>query len=172
MNTRRRRIGVLVAWLALLVPTAWAGGLKTGEPAPAATLVTLDGQTISTEALRGQVVVLTFWASWCEHCRDELPLLSRYAQEHRAQGLRVLAFGIDDDDSESLAKARAVANTLSFPVGLLARSQAVGYGRMWRVPTSFVIDRDGRLRYNGWQAKDPVWNTASLDQVVGPLLAK
>jgi hypothetical protein len=84
--------------------------------------------------------------------------------------LRVLSFSLDDPDS--LAKVQAVADTLVFPVGLLARSQAAGYGRMWRIPVSFVIDRAGVLRYDGWQAKEPTWSESSLNSVVSSLLVK
>lgn len=160
----------LAAVPALAVLSARAVELKVGAPAPAATLVTLDGQTLTTQALRGQVIVLTFWATWCDPCREELPILSRYAQEHGNQGLRVLGFSLDDPDR--LAQVQAVAATLAFPVGLLARSQAAGYGRMWRIPVSFVIDRAGLLRYDGWQAKEPVWSESSLNSVVSPLLVK
>lgn len=160
---------VLFALLALLV--AWpasANDLNMGKPAPPATLVTLDGKHISTHDLLGHTIVLTFWATWCEPCREELPLLSRYAAAHTSQGLTVLAFSLDGDDN--LAKVRAVASQLHFPAGLLSQSRAPGYGRMWRIPVSFVIDDKGILRYNGWNASDPAWTIASLNKIVGPLL--
>lgn len=159
---------LLAVVLASQVRTAEAETLQVGQPAPAATLVTLDGQKITTQSLRGHTVILTFWASWCEPCREELPLLSKYAQAHKAEGLKVLAFSLDD--AYDLQKVRAVAGKLAFPAGLLAQSQAHGYGRMWRIPVSFVIDRHGVLRYNGWKAEQPAWTAASLQQVVGPLL--
>jgi len=167
--TRRLLLQTLALLPSLTVLEARAGSLKIGDPAPAATLVTLDGRRISTDALRGQTVLLTFWATWCDPCREELPLLSRYAMDHAAQGLQVLGFCLDDEDS--LSAVRAVADTLSFPVGLLAHAQVRGYGRMWRIPVSFVIDRDGLLRYDGWQAKHPAWTAASLEREVTPLLA-
>ena len=149
--------------------TARAAGLHVGQPAPVAVLQTLDGQTISTAALRGEVVILTFWATWCDPCRAELPVLSRYAADHAAQGLRVLGFCLDGP--ERLAQVRAVAATLSFPVGLLPSPWMPGYGRIWRIPVSFVIDRDGRLADNGWNDPHPAWTQERLQQVVGPLLA-
>jgi len=122
---------------------ARANDLHVGKRAPPATLVTLDGQKVSTSDLVGNVVILTFWATWCVPCRDELPLLSKYAAEHASQGLRVLGFSLDLP--EEIAGVRAVANTLSFPNGLLASSSAPGYGRIWRIPVNFTIDREGRL---------------------------
>jgi len=148
---------------------AQADELRLGQPAPEATLVTLDGRQLSTAALHGQVVILSFWATWCVPCRDELPLLSRYATDHAAQGLTVLAFSLDTADQ--LADVQKVARTLSFPVGLLERSSAPGYGRMWRLPVSFTIDRAGRLAENGWKEKQPAWTAQRLEEVVTPLLA-
>ncbi|MWR47812.1 redoxin domain-containing protein, partial [Escherichia coli] len=58
---------------------AHAATLEVGRPAPPLVLHTLDGRSIATDDLRGQVVILTFWATWCGPCRTELPLLSAYA---------------------------------------------------------------------------------------------
>ena len=162
----------MVVALAMLnvAPPAFANDLQVGKAAPLATLVTLDGQHIATSDLRGHTVILTFWATWCQPCGEEMPLPSRYAEAHRDQGLMVLGFSLDD--AETLDKVRAIAKQTRFPVGLLAASSAPGYGRMWRIPVSFVIDRDGILRYDGWKAAQPVMTEASLRQVVDPLLAR
>ena len=159
---------MFVSLLFVPVPRAHANDLHLGQVAPRATLVTLDGRHLSTDSLRGHTLILTFWASWCEPCQQELPLLSRYAAAHRDQGLMVLGFSLDD--GEELDKVNAIAKTLQFPVGLLTQSTVHGYGRMWRIPVSFVIDRDGILRYDGWKAEQPAWTDASLNAVVGPLL--
>jgi peroxiredoxin len=169
---RRAFLKGLAACLAcdvLRTRTAWAGGLRVGAPAPAATLVTLDGQRISTTELHGQVVILTFWATWCSPCREELPLLSDYLAQHADAGLKILGFGLDT--RERLAEVRQVAQSLHFPVGLMSDSSAPGYGRIWRLPVSFTIDRQGRLAEDGWKEKQPAWTRERLDQVVTPLLA-
>ena len=152
-------------WLA---PPSWAGGLRVGAPAPAATLVTLDGERISSADLLGQVVILTFWATWCSPCREELPLLSDYLVKHADAGLQVLAFGLDT--RERLSDVRQVARSVHFPVGLMSDSSAPGYGRIWRLPVSFTIDRAGRLAEDGWKEKQPAWTRERLEQVVTPLL--
>ena len=158
----------LAGWEGLLGSDVGANDLRVGAPAPPATLVTLDGQTVATQDLLGKVVILTFWATWCEPCRSELPLLSEYATQHAAQGLEVLGFGLDTP--EHLADVRAVAQRLSFPVGLMAQSKAPGYGRIWRLPVNFTIDRRGRLVEDGWKLKKPAWTPERLEQVVTPLL--
>jgi cytochrome c biogenesis protein CcmG, thiol:disulfide interchange protein DsbE len=147
-----------------------ANDLRVGAMAPPATLVTLDGAKISTTQLLGHVVILTFWATWCEPCRAELPLLSAYAQAHAPQGLRVLGFGLDTADK--LADVRKIAVGLSFPVGFLAASSAPGYGRIWRLPVNFTIDRAGHLVEDGWKEKVPSWTPERLEQLVTPLLGR
>jgi cytochrome c biogenesis protein CcmG, thiol:disulfide interchange protein DsbE len=152
----------------LLASAARANSLRVGEPAPPATLVTLDGKRYSTADLRGRVVILTFLATWCEPCREELPLLSDYQAQNSDRGLTVLGFSLDTSDR--LDEVRAMASPLRFPVGLLSASTAPGYGRIWHIPVSFTIDRAGRLADDGWQDKHPVWTPERLQRVVAPLL--
>lgn len=159
----------LFAWQELAGSRARANELRVGAPAPAATLVTLDGERIATSELLGRVVILTFWATWCVPCRDELPLLSQYALAHADSGLKVLGFTLDTP--ETMIQVRKVAQTLSFPVGLASQSSAPGYGRIWRLPVNFTIDRAGQLRDNGWKARNPGWTAERLEQIVTPLLA-
>lgn len=152
------------------VTPARAAGLQVGGAAPPLVLHALDGSSVSTGELLGKVVVLAFWASWCDPCRAELPLLSDYARRHREQGLRVLGFSLDAPDD--LGAVRAIAANLSFPVGLLGSAYAGGYGRIWRLPVSFCIDRAGRLADNGWDDPEPAWTEARLQGVLGPLLTQ
>ncbi len=158
----------LLTGIGLRAAPVQANELRVGMAAPAASLTTLDGQRIATRDLLGQVVILTFWATWCVPCRDELPLLSRYTDEHADAGLRVLGFSLDTPDR--LAEVRLVGQSLHFPVGLLAASSAPGYGRIWRLPVNFTIDRDGRLVDDGWKDKKPVWTAERLERIVTPLL--
>jgi cytochrome c biogenesis protein CcmG, thiol:disulfide interchange protein DsbE len=171
MRSRRAWLrGAAALGLAALAPrAARANDLKLGAPAPPLVLHALDGRRFATQELRGSVVIATFWATWCDPCREELPLLSVYAARHAARGLVVLGFSLDG--AEALPQVRKVAATLSFPVGLLGSAWAGGYGRIWRLPVSFVIDRAGILRYDGWQARDPAWTETSLKRVVDPLLS-
>jgi len=145
-----------------------ADGPKVGRPAPPLSLHTLDGRTISTDSLRGQVVILTFWASWCEPCRAELPLLSTYAARHAGEGLTVLGFSLDEPDQ--LEAVRRTAQPLGFPNGLLGDPWVPGYGRIWKLPVSFTVDRQGRLADNSWNDERPDWTAERLERIVTPLL--
>ena len=170
-HTRTGRMWRVMASFALFAActsVTLANDLGVGQPAPGITLDTLDGQHISLGALRGKTVILTFWATWCEPCREELPLLSRYAQEHANDNLVVLGFSLDTPDT--LEQVKKIASTLSFPTGLLGDPHVPGYGRIWRLPVSFVIDRNGVLIHDGWKDKQPELTRDRLEQVVTPLL--
>jgi cytochrome c biogenesis protein CcmG, thiol:disulfide interchange protein DsbE len=97
-------------------PRVQPGSRWAGAPPPLA-LHALDEHSIATDDLHGHVVVLTFWATWCEPCRTELLLLSDYVARHADRGLSVLGFSLDTPDD--LTAVRQVAASLSFPVGLL-----------------------------------------------------
>ena len=154
--------------LAVIAQVAFANELEVGQMAPPITLHTLDGKQISLRDLRGKVVIVTFWATWCVPCQDELPLLSRYAQAHADDDLAILGFSLDSPDD--IEQVRTVASSLSFPVGLLGDPHVPGYGRIWHLPVSFTIDRGGRLVDNGWKDQQPAWTSQQLEQIVTPLL--
>ncbi len=160
----------LGAGLAGWLPEAQANSLAVGRPAPPLVLHTLDGHSISTEDLRGHVVILTFWATWCGPCHTELPLLSAYAARHASDGLRVLGFSLDGPDA--LPAVRKMAADLGFPVGLLGSAYAGDYGRIWRIPVNFTIDRAGLLADNGWDDQAPAWTAERLEHIVTPLLRR
>lgn len=161
-------LGLLGSGAARLAPLQ-AASLQVGRAAPPATLKTLDGTNLTSTQYLGKVVILTFWATWCVPCREELPLLSAYAKAHADEGLVVLGFSLDDP--QNLQQVRAVSRTLAFPTGLLGSDRLAGYGRIWRIPVNFTIDRAGRLVDNGWKDPKPVWTQERLERIVKPLLA-
>jgi len=169
-RTMRSRLARLLtlACLLVLAPPLRANDLVVGQAAPPIVLHTFDGHRIDTRDLHGKVVILTFWATWCAPCREELPLLSRYAQQHARDGLVVLGFSLDTPEQRD--EARTIARSLSFPSGLLGDPRVPGYGRIWRLPVSFVIGRDGRLIEDGWKDRTPAWTANRLQRQITPLL--
>ena len=158
----------LVWWLCGNAGMVFANDLVPGKPAPDLVLHALDGKNYQISALRGKVVIVAFWASWCPPCQQELPILSEFAAQHAAQGVQILGFSLDDPDN--LAQVRAMAAPLHFPVGLMGSAWAGGYGRIWRLPVSFIIDQAGRLVFNGWDNPQLGWSREQLNRTVLPLL--
>lgn len=163
-----RRFALACLLCVLGASPAHANELHVGRPAPDITLDALNGQRIALHDLRGKTVILTFWATWCEPCREELPLLSRYAQAHAKDGLVVLGFSLDTPDT--LAQVRKIAAGLHFAVGLFGDPHVAGYGRIWHLPVSFVVDRRGVLVHDGWKDTQPALTRERLDRIVTPLL--
>jgi cytochrome c biogenesis protein CcmG, thiol:disulfide interchange protein DsbE len=164
-------IVVLAALVALL-----AAGLRhdprrlpsalIGKPAPAFELPRLDAEHISmsSRAMHGKVWVLNVWASWCEACRDEHPLLMKFA----ASGI-VPVYGLDyQDDAEPALQWLAQAGN-PYQATLVDRDGRTGidYG-VYGVPETFVIDRGGVVRY---RQAGPL-TQASLDTVILPLVGR
>src|ERR1700674_2033471 len=80
------------------------GPVQVGKPAPDFTLKDIDGHTISLAALKGQPVLISFWATWCVPCRDELPLIRDEYMAHRAQGLAVVAIDFGDESAATVRR--------------------------------------------------------------------
>jgi cytochrome c biogenesis protein CcmG/thiol:disulfide interchange protein DsbE len=127
----------------------------------------LTGQAFSTDELKGKVVLINFWASWCGPCRTEMPEIEAYYRQHRAQGLEVLAMSMDELADEG--KVREAVKPFTFPVAMFKSAQLSGFGRIWRMPVSAVMDRQGRLVKQDWFIQ-PKLDAAALDAVIKPLL--
>ena len=157
--------------LLLLLFPLWSGSafaIKADKPAPPLQAKQLDGAAYILAAHKGEVVILNFWATWCVPRRAELPAFSEFYRKHQAEGLSVLAVSMDDP--EDLAKVRKVAGDLPFPAAMYGDAQAEGYGRIWRLPITFIIGRDGVLRYDGGVGERGSFDLPGLERTVGPLL--
>lgn len=143
----------------------WA--IDVGKPAPALTAVLLDGDSFSLADEIGHVVIINFWAAWCAPCREEMPALDAYYRLHKAEGLKLIAISMDDPNDEAVVKK--IMSQYSFPVALKLQSQYKGFGRIWHMPMTFIVDRQGIVRQNG-SVGDPKVDLSTLDKIVTPLL--
>ncbi len=140
-----RLLPLLVAGILLL---ASCGEQRFLAPdAPDFSLPSLGGgETIALGDYRGDVVYVSFWASWCTPCRDEMPLLADLWQRHRDEGFQVIAINVDEDPLAAREFARE--HGLEFP---LARDADRAVSQLYRVagyPSHYLVDRRGKVRFS------------------------
>jgi thiol-disulfide isomerase/thioredoxin len=134
---------------------------EIGKPAPDFHVTTFDGTRLSLADLRGQVVVLNFWATWCGPCKQELPLLDAYYRKQQQFGLKI--FAVATEDSLDPNQLKPVQKVVSFP---LVRKFKGDYGPIKLLPTNVVIDRAGIVRY----ARGGAFTLDGLNRLLVPLL--
>jgi len=147
--------------LAMIPIPVFADKIKVGEMAPKFEITLIDGTKIRSEELRGQVVVLNFWATWCVPCRTELPTLDSYYRIQKKYGLRV--FAVATEDSLPVYKMKPLFEKLAIES---ARRIKGAYDDIPAVPTNYIIGRDGRIRY----AKAGALDLDDLNAILVPLL--
>lgn len=130
--------------LALATGSALAA-VKPQQPAPDFTLKRAEGGNLRLAEQRGQVVLINFWASWCGPCRVEMPHLNRLHDKYKAGGFMVLGVNIDDDPRHGAATAARWG--LRFPVLLDAEKTVTRTYDLGAMPSTVLVDRDGRIRY-------------------------
>lgn len=167
MITRSRgALWLGLAALTLLVGVAIAASAEVGKPAPPLVAPALDGQTFDLAALRGKVVIVNFWASWCGPCRAEMPLLNRFYLAHRSQGLVLV--GVSVDDSHDRKQVLEIMRQFGYPAVLAATAKVNGFGPPLAVPMTWIIDPNGVVRARLVSANGVTEET--LTQAVLPLL--
>lgn len=138
---------IVLAPLAYLLFYVVSSGGTTGADRSAApvdfTATTLDGQIVQLSSLRGQPVVLNFWASWCPPCRAEMPDFERVHQAYRAKGAVIL--GVNTSDQTPKAQAFLQEAGVSYPSLLDPQGQLATQFNAGSLPTTVFIDREGRV---------------------------
>jgi len=116
------------------------------QPAQNFTLKSHSGKNIKLSELRGQVVMLNFWASWCGTCIQQLPILNKLHQNHAKEGFTVLAINIDESTRKAISIAKK--QKLKFPVLFDTFNHVSRYYSVSSIPVSILIDRDGNIRHS------------------------
>ncbi len=139
-------VGILVFFVGLLAYQLWVTNTteqRASGLAPDFTFTTFEGKTISLADLRGQGVVLNFWASWCDPCRDEADLLEQTWQ--REQGNGIVFIGLDYLDQEPAAKAYLAEFNVTYPSGPDLQSKAARRYGIKGVPETYFITPTGEV---------------------------
>jgi len=116
------------------------------KPAPDFTLTDINGERQQLSALRGKVVLLNFWGTWCGPCVAEVPILEQMTRQFGADQLVVIGLGVAEQDAESVRRFAAL-HGLTYRLALATDSVREDYGHIDEVPVSFLIDRQGQIRY-------------------------
>jgi cytochrome c biogenesis protein CcmG/thiol:disulfide interchange protein DsbE len=138
-------IAVVLCFVASALPLPFAAALDKGERAPEIDLADLSGNSVKLSALRGKVVLVDFWASWCAPCRDSLPVLDRLAKTYRDQGLVIVGVNIDKSAGEARAFLEKNKLQVSFPVVNDKDHKVAERYAPPTMPSSYLIDREGRV---------------------------
>jgi peroxiredoxin len=144
-DTRRAVLRAAAATaLAAAVPPAFAS-LATASAAPDFALRRLDGPNLRLRELRGQVVMVNFWATWCGPCRVEMPHLARLYDKYRESGFELLGVNIDEDPRVAANLVQKLG--LRFPILLDTEKKVSRMYDLTTMPSTVLIDRDGKVRH-------------------------
>ncbi len=133
------------ALLAALPAFGASAAVTAAAGAPDFTLPSLGGENVRLQEQRGRVVMINFWASWCGPCREEMPHLARLYEKYRASGFTVLAVNIDEDPAKAARLAQQLG--MRFPVLLDTGKQVSRTYDLSAMPSTVLVDRDGRVRH-------------------------
>jgi thiol-disulfide isomerase/thioredoxin len=122
------------------------GWSSAGAAEPAVTLQMLDGSSVPLEGLKGRVVLVNFWATWCPPCRAEMPGIEKVYEAKRGDGFLVVGVSLDQTPPAEVA-AFLKNHAITYPVAMGDAASIAGFGGVSSLPTSFLIDRKGRVRY-------------------------
>ena len=121
-----------------------AKGQLIGSLAPDFDLQTLDGKSMKLSDLRGKAVLLNFWATYCGPCKIEMPWFVELQKQYGPQGFQIVGVAMDDASTEDIAKF-AKDMGVNYPILLGKESVGQSYGGVGVLPTTFFVDRDGKL---------------------------
>ena len=159
-------IALAAVALIVLVAAGARAEVKPGQPASDFTASTFAGPSLRLSSLHGKVVLVDFWASWCEPCKKELPLLDKMAPRLRAKGIEIVAVNIDDDKHKAadFLRSRNLHLTVVEDAGKKIRRRL----EPPKMPSSFVVDKSGVVRavHGGFEQGDEAKLESELTTLV------
>ncbi|TPG89631.1 thiol-disulfide oxidoreductase ResA [Brevibacillus laterosporus] len=152
MNKQKRTsmrvaiLGVLLVALVFAVYTSFAkpNEIKKGDKAPNFSLQSLEGQPMTLADLKGKGVILNFWGSWCEPCRNEMPDLEKVWLANKDQNIVIVGVNVGESEVSAEQFVRQVKTT--FPILMDKQKEVTRVYNIGKMPTTFYIDQDGIVR--------------------------
>jgi len=139
--------------------------VRNPDPAPAFQLDMLDGKPLRVADYKGKVILLNFWATWCGPCRAEIPDLVGLQNKYKDQ-LQIIGLVVDDDDREAIRKF-VEKFRINYPVAIATDELRNDYGGIPALPTSFVLDAEGRVVQKHEGLRDPVLYEVEIRSLLG-----
>lgn len=152
---------LMALWLGLWLSVA-ANAENIQGAAPDFTLKSQSGKNTKLSELRGQVVLINFWASWCGPCRQEMPLLEKLYRRYRPLGFTILGVNVEEDPTAANKLLKEIS--VSFPVLFDGENTVSKLYKIKGMPSTVIVDRDGNMRqlHTGYQ---PGYEIEYQDQV-------
>jgi len=159
---------LLAGFAAVLFVASSASALVPGDTPPAIDMPDQTGKTVDLTALKGKVVVIDFWASWCGPCRQEMPVLEHLHKKYAGQGLAIIGVNIDSNSKKMNKFLKGT--TVTFRI---VHDRKLGVASKYEpgtMPSSYLVGRDGKIRYvhEGFEKKD----ADELEERIKALLAE
>lgn len=175
-----RLFALLAGFLLLAAPLSSLAGsprpdsppgpsVQVGSVAPDFTLKTYGGEEVTLSDLRGKVVLINFWATWCPPCRQEMPSMERLYQRMEGKPFEMLAINVEEDAREAL-KSFLQKTPHSFPIPIDSNKQAQELYRVYRFPETFVVDPNGVVVDHILGARD--WATSETIEYLDSLMTR
>jgi thiol-disulfide isomerase/thioredoxin len=143
--------------------------VRNPDPAPDFKLTSLDGKPLSLADSHGKVILLNFWATWCGPCRAEIPDLIELQNKYRDR-LQILGLVVDDDDADAI-KEFVEKFRINYPVAMASDAIRIQYGGIAALPTSFVLDAEGRIVQKHEGLRDPLLYETEIRSLLGLSIA-
>ena len=139
--------------------------VRNPDPAPAFKVNTVEGKPLSLADYKSKVILLNFWATWCGPCRSEIPDLVELQNKYKDQ-LQVIGLVVDDDDEDGVKKFAANFG-INYPIAMATDQLRMEYGGIPALPTSFVLDGEGRVVQKHEGLRDPVLYEVEIRSLLG-----
>lgn len=165
MKLRKSGAGVRMFILGLLI--LGCGNSAPIKKAPDFGLQDLNGNTVTLSSLKGKVVILDFWATWCPPCRRGIPDLNDLYHAYKDKGVEILGISLDQGGKDDIVSGMQKYNiTIDYSVLIGNAEVARLYGGIPAIPTTFILDKEGNIvnKYVGLQEKETF--TAKLDKLI------